>query len=64
MPLTTPVEFQDGAKLAQALTDAPEAQYVFANSGGYGFIASIGDLISRNRAGKAFMSSRQGVKGR
>jgi topoisomerase-4 subunit A len=62
VPLTTLVEFQDGAKLAQALTDAPEAQYVFANSGGYGFIASIVDLVSRNRAGKAFMSLDKGER--
>ncbi len=60
VPLTTLIEFQDGAKLAQALTDEPESQYVFANSGGYGFIASVGDLVSRNRAGKAFMSLDKG----
>ena len=48
MPLTTLIEFQDGAKLAQALTDAPEAQYVFANSGGYGFIASSDHLATHN----------------
>jgi topoisomerase-4 subunit A len=61
-PLATLVEFQDGGKLAQALTDAPEAQYLFANSGGYGFVASLGDLVSRNRAGKAFMSLDKGEK--
>ena len=62
VPLATLIEFQDGAKLAQALTDTPEAQYVFAGSGGYGFIASIADLVSRNRAGKAFMSLDKGEK--
>jgi topoisomerase-4 subunit A len=62
VPLTTLIEFQDGAKLAQALTDTPEAQYVFAGSGGYGFIASIADLVSRQRAGKAFMSIDKGEK--
>jgi topoisomerase-4 subunit A len=62
VPLTTLIEFQDGAKLAQALTDTPEAQYVFAGTGGYGFIAGIADLVSRNRAGKAFMSLDKGEK--
>ena len=61
-PITTQVDFQDGGKLAHALTDSPEAQYLFANSGGYGFIASIADLVSRNRAGKAFMSLDKGEK--
>jgi topoisomerase-4 subunit A len=62
VPLTTLIEFQDGAKLAQALTDTPDAQYVFAGSGGYGFIASVADLVSRQRAGKAFMSLDKGEK--
>ncbi|GAB1393427.1 DNA topoisomerase IV subunit A [Rhodocyclaceae bacterium] len=62
VPITTLVEFQDGGKLAHAITDLPEAQYLFANSGGYGFIASIADLVSRNRAGKAFMSLEKGEK--
>jgi topoisomerase-4 subunit A len=60
VPITTLIDFQDGGKPAQALTDAAEAQYLFANSGGYGFIASIADLVSRNRAGKAFMSLEKG----
>ncbi|MBI5784094.1 MAG: DNA topoisomerase IV subunit A [Rhodocyclales bacterium] len=62
VPLTTLIEFQDGAKLAQALTDTPEAQYVFAGTGGYGFIAGIVDLVSRNRAGKAFMALDKGER--
>ncbi|MBU0751016.1 MAG: DNA topoisomerase IV subunit A [Gammaproteobacteria bacterium] len=61
-PLATMIELQDGAKLAQALCDAPEAQYLFANSGGYGFIAQIADLVSRNRAGKAFMALAKGER--
>ncbi|MRR50047.1 MAG: DNA topoisomerase IV subunit A [Rhodocyclaceae bacterium] len=62
VPIATLIELQDGAKLAQALTDAPETQYLFANSAGYGFIASVADLVSRNRAGKAFMSLNKGEK--
>ncbi len=62
VPLATLVDFQDGGKLTQALTDTPEAQYLFANSGGYGFVAGVADLISRNRAGKTFMSLEKGEK--
>jgi topoisomerase-4 subunit A len=61
-PLTTLIEFQDGARLAQALTDTPEAQYVFAGTGGYGFIAALSDLVSRQRAGKAFLTLDKGDK--
>ncbi|MBL8487239.1 MAG: DNA topoisomerase IV subunit A [Rhodocyclaceae bacterium] len=62
VPVTTMIELQDGAKLSQALTDAPEVRYLFANSGGYGFVAALGDLVSRNRSGKAFMTLAKGEK--
>ncbi|HMX15490.1 MAG TPA: DNA topoisomerase IV subunit A [Rhodocyclaceae bacterium] len=62
VPVTTMIELQDGAKLARAMTDAPEARYLFANSGGYGFVAALSDLVSRNRSGKAFMTMAKGEK--
>jgi topoisomerase-4 subunit A len=62
VPIATLIEWQDGGKLAHALSAAPEATYLFAGSGGYGFIAQIADLVSRNRAGKAFMSLDKGEK--
>jgi topoisomerase-4 subunit A len=61
-PLTTMIELQDGARLAQAICDAPEALYLFANSGGYGFVAQVADLVARPRAGKAFMTLAKGEK--
>jgi topoisomerase-4 subunit A len=59
-PIATLIELQDGAKLAQVITDIPEAKYLFANSGGYGFVATIADLVSRQKAGKTFMSLDEG----
>lgn len=56
VPIATFVEFQGGGRLAQALTDAPDAEYLFAGSGGYGFIARLAELVSRTRSGKAFMT--------
>jgi len=56
VPITTLVELQPGARIAQALTDDPASDYFFANSGSYGFIAKLEDLVSRQRAGKAFMT--------
>ena len=61
-PITTLVEFQDGGKLAQVVTDTPDSVYFFANSGGYGFLCSVTDATSRQRAGKAFMSLEKGEK--
>ena len=48
--------------MLRQLTEPRQAQYLFANSGGYGFIASIADLVSRNRAGKTFLSLDKGEK--
>ncbi|NMG32452.1 DNA topoisomerase IV subunit A, partial [Aromatoleum evansii] len=61
-PMTTLVDFQDGGKLAQVLTAEPESSWMFANSGGYGFICTLGDATSRQRAGKAFMTLEKGEK--
>jgi topoisomerase-4 subunit A len=62
VPVATLIELQDGGKIMHALSDAPDAFYLFAGSAGYGFIAQMADLISRNRAGKAFMSLNKGEK--
>lgn len=56
VPLATLIDLQDGGQRAQALSAAPETQYLFANSGGYGFVSSVSDLVSRIKAGKAFMT--------
>lgn len=61
-PLNTLIEFQEGGKLAQVISATPEAKYLVASSGGYGFIASIADMISRNKAGKAFLSLEKGER--
>ncbi len=62
VPMATLVEFQDNGKLAQVVTDTPESVYFFANSGGYGFLCSVADATSRQRAGKAFMNLEKGEK--
>ncbi|MBX3676427.1 MAG: DNA topoisomerase IV subunit A [Rhodocyclaceae bacterium] len=55
-PIATMIDLQAGARVAAALSDAPETAYLFANSGGYGFIARVSDLVTRQKAGKAFMT--------
>ena len=45
-----------GAKVAQAISGVPEQKYLVAGSGGYGFIASLQDMVSRVKAGKTFMT--------
>jgi topoisomerase-4 subunit A len=61
-PLNTMIDFQEGGKLALALTAAPECKYLVAGSGGYGFVTSVADMIARNKAGKAFLTLDKGEK--
>jgi len=61
-PVSTLIEFQEGGKLAQVVSDAPESRWLFANSGGYGFICALADASSRQRGGKAFMTLEKGEK--
>ncbi|HLW05075.1 MAG TPA: DNA topoisomerase IV subunit A [Azoarcus sp.] len=58
-PITTLVDFQNGAKLARVLSADPATSWFFANSGGYGFISTLTGATSRQRAGKAFMTLAQ-----
>ncbi|UCV06311.1 DNA topoisomerase IV subunit A [Dechloromonas denitrificans] len=60
IPATSLADFQDGGKpcLAQAIRS--ETFYLVAASGGYGFRCKGEDLLSRGKAGKAFMSLPEG----
>jgi topoisomerase IV subunit A len=60
VPFTSLIELAPGARLAHVVDAAPGKQYLFANSGGYGFIAKAEDLLTRIRAGKAFMTVQEG----
>jgi len=55
-PVTTLIDVQPGAKIAQAIVGEPERRFLVAGSGGYGFIATLEDMVSRVKAGKAFMT--------
>lgn len=56
VPISSFIELQPGARIAQALADEPANEYFFANSGSYGFITKLEELVTRQRAGKAFMT--------
>ncbi len=56
VPVTTLVELQAGARVAHAISAAPGLKYLVAGTGGYGFVAAAEDMVSRVKAGKAFMT--------
>jgi len=58
-PLPSFIEIGSG-KIAHVLTGKPEDELLVAKSSGYGFICTYGDLLSRQKAGKAFLTLEDG----
>ena len=52
-PLTGRLTPPAGASFAGVLIGEPEDKWLVASDAGYGFVVKLGELISRNRAGKA-----------
>jgi topoisomerase-4 subunit A len=59
-PLTTLIELESGTQLLHYFAGAASAQLLLSSSGGYGFIASVENMVSRQKAGKAFVSVGEG----
>ena len=56
VPLGSLVDLQNSAMPVCVISDTPESQYLLSNSGGYGFISTLKDLLSRGRSGKACLT--------
>lgn len=61
-PLTGRFNLPPGAVFVSALMGDPKDLYLFATSFGYGYVSSLGDMHSRNKAGKAFLKVPPGAK--
>ncbi|MGA8390505.1 MAG: DNA topoisomerase IV subunit A [Burkholderiaceae bacterium] len=59
-PVTTLIELESGTQLVHFFAGPAAALLLLANSGGYGFLAMVEHMISRQKAGKAFMSLGEG----
>jgi len=49
------------SRIAHVLTGKPEDELLIAKTSGYGFICTYGDLLSRQKAGKAFLTVEDGA---
>ncbi len=54
-PLSSRFKPPDGAAFCGAMIGPSEQKYLLASDAGYGFITTLGDLVSRNKAGKAIL---------
>jgi topoisomerase IV subunit A len=59
-PVTTLIELEAGTQIAHYFAGPANATLLLSGSGGYGFMASVDNMISRNKAGKAFVSLADG----
>jgi topoisomerase-4 subunit A len=59
-PVTTMIELEAGTQAAHFVAGPAEQVLLLAHTGGFGLLARIGDLTSRQRGGKAFLSLEAG----
>jgi topoisomerase-4 subunit A len=59
-PITSLIELEAGSQVLHYFAGPPKAQLLLAASHGYGFIASVEGMSSRQKAGKAFISLEPG----
>lgn len=54
-PISSLIELEAGTQAQYYFAGAVEEQLLLSSSGGYGFYASVANMISRQKAGKAFV---------
>jgi len=54
-PLSGRFKPPDGAEFCGTMIGEPDSKYLLASDAGYGFIAMLSDLVSRNKAGKSIL---------
>jgi topoisomerase-4 subunit A len=59
-PASSLVDAQNGARIVQCVAGKPETAVIVATSGGYGFLSKIVEMVSNRRAGREFMTVREG----
>jgi len=60
VPVTTLVDVASGSRLLHYYAGPADTPLLLASTAGFGFAAKAGDLVSRNRNGKAFMTLEAG----
>lgn len=61
-PLSGRINPPSGATFEGALMGTDEQPVLLASDAGYGFVATLADLVSKNKAGKALLSLPDGAK--
>ena len=59
-PVTTLIELESGTKLVHYFAGPASASLLLSSSAGYGFLATVENMTSRLKAGKAFVTCNEG----
>ncbi|WP_019141630.1 DNA topoisomerase IV subunit A [Noviherbaspirillum massiliense] len=62
VPVTTLVELASGTHLLHFFVGPADTMLMLASTSGYGFTAKAGDMVSRVKAGKAFITVDEGAE--
>jgi topoisomerase-4 subunit A len=61
-PLTGRFAPPDGAQFVAVMAGDPDSLYLLTTDAGYGFVARLGDLLARTKAGKTVLSVSKGAR--
>ncbi|WP_119154818.1 DNA topoisomerase IV subunit A [Caldimonas tepidiphila] len=61
-PITTLIDLESGTQPQHYLAGAADTMLLLANTGGFGLLARLGDLVARQKGGKAFLSLEAGER--
>lgn len=59
-PITSMIELEPGARVVHMIAGDPQSRFLLGTRSGYGFIATLKDLSTRQRAGKQFLTLDKG----
>ncbi len=62
VPITTLVDLSGGARLLHYFAGPAATQLLMASDAGFGFITKAGDMVSRQKSGKSFLTLDDGAK--
>jgi topoisomerase-4 subunit A len=61
-PVASKLNPPEGASFEGVMMGAPESFYLLGSDAGYGFVAKLDDLITKNKSGKSIVSVPKGAK--
>ncbi len=60
VPVTTLIELEPGSSILHMVAAAADSRWLLATRGGMGFVTKLGDMTTRQRSGKHFMTLDEG----